>query len=222
MFIRRTQSSARGVVRFVAPAALASALCLAQTAGAQSLINAGTEITVRTTEAIDARSHDGRVFTAVVDRNVPNSNGQRAIPRGSQVELLVREVNGGDLILDLDSVVVHGERYGIRAEPTRLDTPGDSHDNGRHTATYAGGGALLGTIIGAIAGGGKGAAIGAATGAAAGIGAGVLTHGHEVRVPADSLLTFRLDRPLEVGVPDRGMDRDHRHYHPAADYPGSR
>jgi hypothetical protein len=61
-----------------------------------------------------------------------------------------------------------------------------------------GGGAVLGTLIGAIAGGGKGAAIGAAVGAAGGATAQVLTRGEEIRVPAESVLTFRLDQPWRL------------------------
>ena len=59
-----------------------------------------------------------------------------------------------------------------------------------------GGGAVLGTLLGAIAGGGKGAAIGAVAGAATGAGVQVLTRGKEVRVPAETVLNFRLDQPL--------------------------
>jgi hypothetical protein len=72
---------------------------------------------------------------------------------------------------------------------------------------------VLGTIIGAIAGGGKGAAIGAAAGAAAGAGGQVLTQGREVRVPAESILNFRLDQPLLVNIPDTGSMRSGYHYH---------
>ena len=72
---------------------------------------------------------------------------------------------------------------------------------------------MLGSIIGAIAGGGKGAAIGAAAGAAAGAGTQTLTRGRFVRVPRESLLTFRLEHPLEIGVADTGFMRDGRHYH---------
>jgi hypothetical protein len=61
-----------------------------------------------------------------------------------------------------------------------------------------GGGALLGTLIGAVAGGGAGAAAGAAIGAAGGAAAQVLTRGDEVRVPPESVLTFRLDSPLRL------------------------
>ena len=62
-----------------------------------------------------------------------------------------------------------------------------------------GGGAALGTLIGAVAGGGKGAAIGAAVGAAGGAATQVLTRGKEVQIPAETVLTFRLDQPWAIG-----------------------
>lgn len=68
----------------------------------------------------------------------------------------------------------------------------------RRTAKWVGGGAALGTLIGAIAGGGKGAAIGAAVGAAGGATTQVLTKGSEVKVPAETMLTFQLDQPLRL------------------------
>ncbi len=61
-----------------------------------------------------------------------------------------------------------------------------------------GGGAILGAIIGGIAGGGKGAAIGAVAGGGAGAGAQIMTRGKEVHVPAETVLRFRLDRPLRL------------------------
>ena len=67
----------------------------------------------------------------------------------------------------------------------------------KRTAKFAGGGAALGAIIGAIAGGGKGAAIGAATGAGAGAGTQIFTRG-SVKVPAESVLTFQLQAPLQL------------------------
>ena len=56
-------------------------------------------------------------------------------------------------------------------------------------------------MIGAIAGGGKGAAIGAATGAAVGTGVRVLTKGETLKVPPETLLEFKLQRPLTIEVP---------------------
>ena len=58
---------------------------------------------------------------------------------------------------------------------------------------------LVGAIVGAIRGG--------------------EVRGRAVRIPRDSVISFRLERPLEVGVPDRGVTRDGRHYH---DYYGDR
>jgi hypothetical protein len=174
----------------------------------------GTQIAVRTSEYIDSDRADGRIFRGNVDQPVTGSNGRLAIPGGSPVELIVRSAPDGDLILDLESVVVNGERYAIRADANRIESNRrEGVGANRRTGEYVGGGAILGTIVGAIAGGGKGAAIGAATGAAAGAGTQVLTRGHEVRIPRESLLTFRLDRPLDMGVTDAGVDRDGRHYH---------
>jgi hypothetical protein len=127
---------------------------------------------------------------------------------------MVRQAADGDLILDLESVSINGERYAIEAAPNRIDSDRrDGVGENRRTATHVGGGAVLGAIIGAIAGGGKGAAIGAAAGGAAGAGVQMATRGREVHVPAESVLTFRIDQPLRVGVPDRGVDRDGYHYH---------
>ena len=180
--------------------------------GQFSMIRPGAVLPVRTNEFIDSNRADGRVFTGFVDQDVRGENGEVAIPRGSPVELIVRVAPDNDLILDLDSVMVNGRRYAVRADAERVEAR-DGLGRNRRTGEYVGGGAVLGSIIGAIAGGGKGAAIGAAAGAAAGAGAQTLTRGRLVRVPAESLLTFRMERPLEVGVPDTGVTRDGRHYH---------
>jgi hypothetical protein len=66
----------------------------------------------------------------------------------------------------------------------------------KRTAEYTGGGAALGAIIGAIAGDGKGAAIGA--GAGGGALTQMLTKGGSIRVPAESVLSFKLDKPVQI------------------------
>jgi outer membrane lipoprotein SlyB len=70
----------------------------------------------------------------------------------------------------------------------------------KRTAEYTGGGGAIGAIIGAIAGGGKGAAIGAGSGAAAGAITQVVTKGGSIKVPAETVLTFKLDGPLRVAA----------------------
>jgi hypothetical protein len=178
-----------------------------------AVIEPGTFINVRTQDPIDTDRRDGRVFMAVVDTDVWDDYGRLAIPaipRGSPAELLVRSAPDGDLVLDLESVMVGGQRYAVFARADWIEGRGRVDDS--RAAEYVGGGALLGTIIGAIAGGGKGAAIGAAAGAGAGA-AGLLTQGQIVKVPAGSLVTFRLERGLAIGVPDEGFQRDRWHYH---------
>ena len=68
----------------------------------------------------------------------------------------------------------------------------------KRTGEYVGGGAALGAIIGAIAGGGKGAAIGAASGAGAGAVTEILTKGSSIKIPAETLMTFKLNQPIRV------------------------
>jgi len=164
-------------------------------------IPAGTNVEVRTNQSISLKnSTSGAIYTGTVNRDVLDANGNVAIPRGSEAELVVREVGNRDLALDLQSITMNGRRYMVSGEANSYSAsrkPGVGKNE--RTAKYVGGGALLGTIIGAVAGGGKGAAIGALAGAAGGAGAQTLTRGKEIRVPAESLLTFRLDQPLEVG-----------------------
>ena len=177
-------------------------------------IGAGTTIEVRTNETIDAKRSDGQVFSGVVNQDVMDASGRLAIPRGSEAELIVRRISGNELSLDLDSVTVNGQRYVLAAAETRLgEERRDGIGANSRTAKYTGGGAALGAIIGAIAGGGKGAAIGALAGAGAGAGTQVLTRGKSVKVPAESLLTFRLEQSLGIGAPDNGYRRNGRHYH---------
>jgi hypothetical protein len=178
------------------------------------MIGAGSSISVRTNEAIDVRRSDGRVFSGTVNQDVIDADGGLAIPRGSSVELIVKSISNQDLVIDLASVTVNGQRYAVTTYADGIaGGRRDGFGTNARTGEFLGGGALLGTVIGAIAGGGKGAAIGAGAGAGAGAGTQFLTRGRSVRVPAESLLTFRLEQPLDMGVLDNGINRNGRHYH---------
>lgn len=179
-------------------------------------IGTNTIISVRTSEEINVKKNDGQVFSGVVDQNVMDANGKIAVPKGSSAELMVKRLSDNQLVIDLESVTVSGQRYAVTADSASMPSERkDGLGKNKRTGKYVGGGALLGTIIGAVAGGGKGAAIGAAAGAGAGAGAQVLTRGKSVKVPAESLLTFRLERPLAMGITDNGVTRQGRHYHPS-------
>lgn len=168
------------------------------------IVPSGTEIKVRTNEAIDSKTAlEGQKYSAVVEQDVMDNAGAVAIPKGSDASLVIRQASGGgavgtsDLVLDIDSVTVAGRRYAVST--ANLEEKGKQGiGKNKRTAQMIGGGAGLGALLGAIAGGGKGAAIGAVAGAAAGGTAEVLTRGKEVKVPAEAMLTFRLDRPARL------------------------
>jgi hypothetical protein len=180
-------------------------------------VSAGTEIMVRTNEKIDARHpSDSRIYTGVVAQDVVDRSGRVVIARGAEAELIMRDASSSDIVVDLESISVNGRRYAVSTPSEAISSEGQRKEGvgiNERTGKYVGGGALLGTIIGAIAGGGKGAAIGAAAGAGAGAVGQTVTRGGRVQLPAESLLTFRLDRPLTVDVADNGYLRDGRHYH---------
>ena len=164
----------------------------------------GTEIAIRTNETIDSRNDRvGQTFNAQVAQDVLGSSGEVLIPKGSDASLILRQISSGgttgspELALDLDSMTVQGRRYTVST--TDLEKRGNQGiGKNRRTAEMVGGGAALGTLLGAIAGGGKGAAIGAVAGAAAGGTAQVLTKGKAFKVPAETVLKFKLDQPLDL------------------------
>jgi len=164
----------------------------------------GTEFSVRTEETIDSsKAAEGQTFAADVTRDVLDANGDVVIPRASNAQIVIRSASKGgkitgasDLVLDLQSVSIDGRAYQLStADMTRRGNSGVGAN--KRTAEYTGGGAALGAIIGAIAGGGKGAAIGAASGAGAGAVTQVITKG-SIKVPVETVLTFKLDKPLRV------------------------
>ena len=167
-------------------------------------IPTGTELVVRPNEEINsqATSRD-RTYSAVIDRDIMDSSGALAIPRGSPAQLVIRDVSTGgtfgtpELALDIQSVDIGGQRFLVSTQNLEQRGRGGIGAN-RRTGEMVGGGAVLGTVLGAIAGGGKGAVLGAIAGAAAGGAVQVLTRGKEVKVPAETVLTFRLDQPMQL------------------------
>jgi len=164
-----------------------------------NLIPAGTTFAVRTNETIEAR-RPGQTYSAQVAQAIQNATGATIVPQGSPAELVVVQTSWGgtfgtpSMALAIRSITVSGRKYSVTSASQQVHGDEGLGAN-RRTAEMVGGGAVLGTLVGAVAGGGKGAAIGAVVGAAGGAAAQVLTRGKEVRVPAETLLTFRLDEP---------------------------
>jgi hypothetical protein len=168
-------------------------------------VPAGTEVAVRNDEAIDSgKAVEGQTFAATVTRDVHDAAGAVVIPRGANAQIVIVSASKGgkirgasDLSLDLATVSIEGRRYQLSTSEI-VQRGKEGVGINKRTGEYAGGGAAIGAIIGAIAGGGKGAAIGAGAGAGAGAIGQVLTKGGSIKVPVESVLTFKLDRALRV------------------------
>jgi hypothetical protein len=222
--------ASRRATRFCLASVCAWALCVSPNLSVRAYaaqqqpptIAQGTVIAVRTSAPIRAENADGRVLAGLVTEDVFDTNHRLLIPRGSTAELLVRKAPNNELSLDLDSLTINGERYAIAPSDAVVGTAGTAGiGTNRQTAEYVGGGALLGTLVGGVAGGVAGAAIGAAAGAAAGAATQVVAKGRVVAVPADALLTYRLERDLNFNVPDTGVTRTDGHYHALEQFGGS-
>jgi hypothetical protein len=166
------------------------------------VIPEGADIVIRTDDSIRSGAESsGQLYPATVEQDVYGSSGSVAIPAGARAKLVVSNVRGGgavhspELVLDLYSVDVHGEQY-------RVDTSSVTENNrsglgaNRRTAEYTGGGAGVGALLGAVFGGGKGAGIGALAGAGGGALTQLFTRGKQISVPAETAMTFRLERTL--------------------------
>jgi len=169
------------------------------------VVPAGTKVSVRTEDTIDSSTAtEGQTYPAEVTDNVLDANGDVVIPHGSNAQIVIRSAAKGgrirgasDLVLDLDSISVEGQQY--RVSTTDMQQSGKQGlGANKRTAEYTGGAAALGAIIGAIAGGGKGAAIGAGAGAGAGAATQIITKGGSIKVPVETVLTFELDKPVQI------------------------
>jgi len=164
-----------------------------------------TELSVRVNDTIDSDTAvEGQTYSAELTNDVLDEDGNVVIPDGSNGQIVIKSATKGsrirgasDLVLDLQSVTVGGRRYlvdTVDVQKKGRDTVGVN----KRTAIFTGIGAAVGAVVGAVTGGGKGAGIGAASGAGAGAIAQVITSGNSIKVPVETVLTFRLDKPLKV------------------------
>jgi hypothetical protein len=168
------------------------------------VLPSGTEISVQTDETIDgSTAADGQTFAADVTQAVRDEKGGVVIPAGAKAQVIIKSLTQAgkikgqaDLVLDLASVSIDGRQYALSTAD--LEEKGRAGlGKNKRTAEFVGGGAAIGGVVGALLGGGKGAAIGAGVGAGGGTAAQALTKGN-IRVEAETILTFKLDAPLKV------------------------
>jgi hypothetical protein len=169
----------------------------------------GTEIQVRLEDRLSsatARREDR--FEASVAAPV-RARGLVVIPAGTRVLGVVQDVERGERPsragrLDLSFHAIYLDdrtRTDIRTRVVQIEQDVDRGDQ----AKKAGIGAVLGGVLGSMIGGKKGAVIGVLAGGAGGV---LAKTGEDAVLPAGTILTLSLERPLTV--PQDGFEPDDR------------
>jgi len=175
------------------------------------VIPQGTQLQVRLDHGVSTDdSRTGDRFRAVLAADVV-IGARTVMPQGAVVSGVVSSaapsgrLKGRAVIsLIVDRVEWNGRTYKVVTTPwTRT-----SGDHKKRNWAMIGGGSGVGALIGGIAGGGRGALIGAGAGAAAGTAGAAITGKQQVRVPAESLLTFRLMEPVAVEAVPVQVERE--------------
>jgi hypothetical protein len=163
----------------------------------------GTAIVIRLGEALSSTKNlTGDTFFATLDQPLV-AGGFVIAEKGARVEGKIIEVDkakglGTSSRMSLELTQVNtsdGQR--VHIQTSRFTKDGGERDHDKDAAKIATG-AIVGAVVGAAAAHGKGAAIGAGAGAAAGGGAVLLSGGASLKIPVETKLTFRIERPITI------------------------
>jgi hypothetical protein len=165
------------------------------------VIPSGTELAIILADPLNSgKNKTGDEFSGNLAAPVYVS-GVAILERGAKVQGTVVDakesgrVSGkATMTLVLTGVMRDGKMVPISTR----DFATEAESSTKRDVGIIGGGAGVGAVIGAIAGGKKGAATGAAIGGAAGTGTVLATKGKEVDFPAESKLSFVLERDVTL------------------------
>lgn len=166
-------------------------------------IPAGTPVVIRTTSALSTKdAKDGEAFRATLAEPLV-VDGVTLAAKGAEVEGVVVESDPGGRVKGVAQLGVALRSIQTAAGKVAIQTGAYVAQAKSSVKKDVTRGAIMtgvGAAIGAIAGGGKGAAVGAGVGAGAGTATAVATRGEAASIPAESVLTFRLQSPVTVTV----------------------
>jgi|GEM_PF-5247457 len=175
----------------------------------------GTEIEVRLLDTLSTKSNRvGDEFSASLERPIA-VDGLEIVPRGATALGVVTSIKESGRLkgrsyisLRLQEIEMkNGEK--LEVATNSVSRLGGSNRN--RNLGLLGGGAGIGAGIGALAAGGKGVAIGGPVGFGAGLAAKALIRGHEVTIPSETMLHFRLKEPMSINASPGvlGKQEDH-------------
>jgi len=166
-------------------------------------VSEGTKLDIVLNQSIStAQNRSGDSFQATLASPVVVDD-KTVIPKDAVVRGLVVDAQPSGrlkgvahLDLTLDSVEVNGKSYEIATGD--LGRRGKNHN--KRNGILIGGGAGLGAVIGGVAGGPVGAVIGSSVGAGGGTAGAAYTGKKDIRLPAETTLSFRLARAVTIPV----------------------
>jgi hypothetical protein len=164
-------------------------------------VPSGTVLTIRLNQRVSVKtSRAGDLFTGKIATPI-SENGRVVIPPGSSVAgvVLYARKRGhfkGESVLrlTLSGLNINGQHYQITTASLTRTKKG----KGKRSAALIGGGSGLGALIGGVATGGTGLIFGALAGGGAGTVTAAFTGNRDIDYPAETVLSFRLDAPLEL------------------------
>jgi hypothetical protein len=169
-------------------------------AAREVMLPAGTEIAVRTIDAIDSKPADrNKEYTASLEGAL-TVDGVEAVPPLVTVFLRIDEIKQAGKLKGSASVSLRVVAMMVNGHRVRLET-GDvvssGPPKGKNTALRGVGGAAGGAAVGGLAAGPVGAGIGAAVGGTVGVTSALFNKG-SVKVASESRLTFKLTQPAVI------------------------
>jgi hypothetical protein len=184
-----------------APANEANASIATPAAAPALMLPRGTRLQVRLNQTINVKhAESGERFSGTLTESIMQGDAV-AVPAGSPAsgEILVAHRRG--LFKGRSLLALTLTRLDVKGTPYRIDTGSlarTKKGKGRRSAAFIGGGATggVGLLVGGLAGGGAGA-LGAA-----------FTGNRDLSIPAESVVTFRLQEGLTL-APDTQLSAAH-------------